>query len=187
MKNQCLKMRDKDNPYEVWTTPDGSWEWRVLKKWQVDDDKPYARYFCAVKSPYTFGRFELGDVYVSDIKDVAGIWIDPDKAGEEVETNCACYHCGKQMVGKGVEYQGTYFCDNKCIKDFDEKVSKIKEADPQRPEYDKCNEGHQLVLMDGASGKKVWDCPICKEEMEEERRIEALEEPARLSRYGEDD
>ena len=71
MKNQCLKIRDKDNPYEVWTTPDGSWEWRVLKKWQVDDDKPYARWFCAVKSPYTFGSFDLGDTYVKDIKENA--------------------------------------------------------------------------------------------------------------------
>ena len=61
-------MREVEEPYEVWKTADGSWEWRVLKKWQLDDDKPYARWFCAVKSPFTFGRFELGDVYVSSIK-----------------------------------------------------------------------------------------------------------------------
>jgi len=67
-KNPFLKERKVDNPYEIWKTPDGSWEWRVLKKWQVDDDKPYARWFCAVKSPYTYGSWEYGDVYVKDIK-----------------------------------------------------------------------------------------------------------------------
>ena len=67
MKNECAKTRPQDNPYEIWVN-DSGWEWRVLKKWQVDDNKPYARWFCAVKSPYTYGSFELGDVYVSDIK-----------------------------------------------------------------------------------------------------------------------
>ena len=62
------KMRKVDNPYEVWATPDGSWEWRVLKKNQADDNKPYASWFCAVKSPYTFGGWDMGDTYVSEIK-----------------------------------------------------------------------------------------------------------------------
>ena len=35
-KNLCLKERKVEEPYEIWRTPDGSWEWRVLKKWQVD-------------------------------------------------------------------------------------------------------------------------------------------------------
>ena len=67
-KNTQSKMRPVDNPYETWKSPDGTWEWRVLKKWQVDDNKPYARYFCAVKSPYTHGSYDMGDVYVADIK-----------------------------------------------------------------------------------------------------------------------
>jgi hypothetical protein len=50
-KNLCGKIRPVDKPYEIWTV--GEWEWRVLKKWQADDNKPYGRYFCAVKSPYT--------------------------------------------------------------------------------------------------------------------------------------
>ena len=70
-KNECLKERKVDNPYEIWKTPDGSWEWRVLKKWQVDDDKPFARWFCAVKSPFTREGFDYGDVYVSEIKEHA--------------------------------------------------------------------------------------------------------------------
>lgn len=71
MKNKCLKTRKVDNPYEIWRTLDRSWEWRVLKKWQIDDNKPYARWFCAVKSPMTYGQWEYGDVYVKEIKDNA--------------------------------------------------------------------------------------------------------------------
>jgi len=69
MTNPCAKARKVDNPYEIWRNlfmPD--WEWRVLKKWQLDDNKPYARYFCAVKSPMTYGDWEYGDTYVTDIK-----------------------------------------------------------------------------------------------------------------------
>jgi hypothetical protein len=71
MKNECLKERKVDDPYEVWMSRDRTWEWRVLKKCQVDDNKPYARWMCAVKSPFTYGSWEYGDVYVKDIKDNA--------------------------------------------------------------------------------------------------------------------
>jgi hypothetical protein len=70
MKNECLKTRTKDNPYEVWQSYDGSWTWNVLKKWQSPDkekDNPYARWFCNVVTPMC-PRGELGDVYVSEIK-----------------------------------------------------------------------------------------------------------------------
>ena len=70
-KNLMLKERKVDNPYEIWRSADGTWEWRILKKWQEDDDKPYARWFCAVKSPMTFGSYDYGDVYVKDIKEFA--------------------------------------------------------------------------------------------------------------------
>ena len=69
MKNLCNKERKVDNPYEIWQNAFmPGWEWRVLKKWQADDNKPYARYFCAVKSPMTYGEWEYGDTYVTDIK-----------------------------------------------------------------------------------------------------------------------
>jgi len=68
MKNLCNKERDIDHPYEIWKSHDGTWEWKVLKKWQADDNKPYARWFCAVKSPYTFDGYDIGDVYVKEIK-----------------------------------------------------------------------------------------------------------------------
>jgi len=69
-KNPCAKTRPLDKPYEVWKNNFG-WEWRVLKKWQVNDDKHYARWFCAVRSPCTFGSWEYGDTYVNEIKVLA--------------------------------------------------------------------------------------------------------------------
>ena len=72
-KNECAKMRDKENPYEIWRNDDAGFEWRVLKKYQkpeLEAKNPYARWFCAVKSPYTWGSHELGDVYVSEIKEM---------------------------------------------------------------------------------------------------------------------
>lgn len=67
MSNPCAKTRPVSDPYEVWETPNQSWRWTVLKKWQIDDDKPYARWFCFVTSPYV-PEGEYGDVYVSEIK-----------------------------------------------------------------------------------------------------------------------
>ena len=68
MKNECAKTRPKNNPYEVWTN--GPWTWNVLKKWQADDNKPYARWFCNVVTPMCPDG-EMGDVYVQDIKNHA--------------------------------------------------------------------------------------------------------------------
>lgn len=71
------KTRKVENPYEVYRSnllPD--WEWRVLKKYQNPEDEAkneYARWFCAVKSPMTYGSWEYGDVYVREIlKEVLG-------------------------------------------------------------------------------------------------------------------
>ena len=69
-KNMCGKSRSADDPYEVWTGANG-FEWRVLKKYQNEENEAknaHARWFCAVKSNFTYGSFELGDVYVSEIK-----------------------------------------------------------------------------------------------------------------------
>jgi hypothetical protein len=69
MKNLQSKTRKADNPYEIWGNSPvlPYWEWHVLKKWQIDDNKPNARWFCLVKSPIV-PEGEMGDVYVSDIK-----------------------------------------------------------------------------------------------------------------------
>lgn len=70
LKNPCGKTRPVNNPYEIWQSVVGSWEWRVLKKYQTPEkemNNPYARWFCAVKSPFTYGDWEYGDTYVKDI------------------------------------------------------------------------------------------------------------------------
>ncbi len=69
-KNECGKTRPASDPYETWVSADGTWRWDVLKKYQVDDDKPYARWFCNVTTPHC-PRGELGDVYVANIKSAA--------------------------------------------------------------------------------------------------------------------
>lgn len=68
MKNTQLKTRDINDPYEVWYCPQLDLTWHVLKKWQADDDKQYARWYTGAKSPMTYGQWEYGDVYVSEIK-----------------------------------------------------------------------------------------------------------------------
>lgn len=79
MKNPCGKTRPVENPYEIYRShllP--GWEWRVLKKYQTPEkekDNPYARWFCAVKSPMTYGSWEYGDTYVRDILDEAQAFI----------------------------------------------------------------------------------------------------------------
>ncbi len=70
-KIPCNKERPVNNPHEVWQTPDGKWTWKVLKKWQIDDNKSGARWLCAVESPMTYGGCEIGDVFVADIKQYA--------------------------------------------------------------------------------------------------------------------
>jgi hypothetical protein len=74
-KNTMLKTRKVNDPYEVYRA--GGWEWRVLKKWQADDEKPYARWFCAVQSPFTYGSYDMGDCYAADIlRDAVNVGLD---------------------------------------------------------------------------------------------------------------
>lgn len=74
-KNLKGKTRKVDDPYETYVQ--GDWEWRVLKhnlSPESEKKNPYASVFCAVRSPYTFGSWEYGDVYIRDIPgfDLAG-------------------------------------------------------------------------------------------------------------------
>jgi hypothetical protein len=72
-------MRKEDNPYEIWEY--GDWKWKVLKKWQKDDNKPYARWFCKVYSPFVPDG-EMGDVYVHEIKEIGAVMTYKDKSEE---------------------------------------------------------------------------------------------------------
>lgn len=64
-KNPMGRTRPVNNPYRVFRT--GDWEWRVLKAYSADESKPFARWFCAVRSPMTEPSYDLGDVYVSEV------------------------------------------------------------------------------------------------------------------------
>jgi len=73
MKNKCNKTVSVDEPYETYVNDMAGFEWRVLKKYQNEKNEaknPYARWYCAVKSPYTYDSWEYGDVYVSEVKDM---------------------------------------------------------------------------------------------------------------------
>jgi len=64
--NPFGKTREAGNPYAIYRSRDGRWEWRVLKTYQRPDmaaKNQHARWFLAVRSPHTFGSFERGDDY----------------------------------------------------------------------------------------------------------------------------
>jgi hypothetical protein len=65
-KNLMGKSRKADAPYMVFTNDQG-WTWKVLKSWQGDDSKQFARWFTDVSSPMTFGGSDMGDTYVADV------------------------------------------------------------------------------------------------------------------------
>src|ERR1051326_5885721 len=77
VKNVMGKSRKPDNPYLVLESADG-WRWKVLKPGQADNRKPYARWFCYVTSPFTFGSGDMGDTYVSDVVEYGSLtYADP--------------------------------------------------------------------------------------------------------------
>lgn len=88
-KNLWGKMRPATDPYAI--VESGGWEWRILKAYQRFDkevDNQFARYMCAVKSPYTQGRYDWGDVYVRDIPRTTAFIKDlAERALAEAEAN----------------------------------------------------------------------------------------------------
>lgn len=74
MKNLLGKSRKVGNAYLV--LENGSWRYEILKlnrSLDKAEGDAYASAFCAVKSENTFGSFEYGDTYLSDIAAGAGI------------------------------------------------------------------------------------------------------------------
>jgi hypothetical protein len=67
------RSRPKDNPYEIWEGRGAytGWTWLVLKKYSKNEDDAYARAFCYVTSPFTYGSGDLGDVYIRDYQSAA--------------------------------------------------------------------------------------------------------------------
>jgi len=62
------RTRSIERPYEVRSY--NGWTWKILKSYHNDTSTPYARAFCAVSSPYTFGGYDYGDVYWSEIESI---------------------------------------------------------------------------------------------------------------------
>jgi len=85
MPNNFAKTRDIEKPYATYRVENPNngmyFEWKVLKAWQTrksEQSKPYGRWFCAVQSPMTYGSWERGDVYVSDILELNARLIQAD-------------------------------------------------------------------------------------------------------------
>jgi hypothetical protein len=59
------------NAHAVFCTRDGQWQWHILKTYALpakEKDNPYARWFCDVVSPIVGESGEMGDTYISDVK-----------------------------------------------------------------------------------------------------------------------
>lgn len=63
LKNRMSKSRKPGNAYITTRNPVNDWEYEILKSYQGDNTKPFARVFCNVHGFET----EMGDVYVSEI------------------------------------------------------------------------------------------------------------------------
>lgn len=63
--NKERRLDKGQTPYASWTC--GKCHYKLLKSWQSNQHKEYARWFIAVSSPYTFGDYELGDEYVKEV------------------------------------------------------------------------------------------------------------------------
>lgn len=73
-------------PIEIWENIIIGWRWEVYKKYQKPENEAknqYARWFCKVTSPLTFGGADYGDVYVSEIKENAVRIYSEDEGGEK--------------------------------------------------------------------------------------------------------
>lgn len=79
-KNAMGKTRPSEDPYLVFEN--GDWQWKVLKSWQANNGKPFARWFCEVSSPIVRAG-ELGDTYVSDVLSYGTLtYADPKVFGD---------------------------------------------------------------------------------------------------------
>ncbi len=81
------KTADIDSPHARFTNEASGWEWRVLK---VNQPKrgphaQYATWFCAVRSPHTYGSWELGDTYAKDVFTYGALVAQTDQFADYVQ------------------------------------------------------------------------------------------------------
>lgn len=100
-KNPFGKSTKPENAYATYRVNKPStgmyFEWRVLKTYQTktnEDKNQYARWYCAVKSPYTHDQWEYGDTYIKDIMSTnptlisgVGAWLE--QYNDDVSTGVA--------------------------------------------------------------------------------------------------
>ena len=68
MPNPFAKTRPASAPYAIYSA--GDMVWHVCKTYQTpqkEAQNQYARWFVWAKSPFTFGSFEGGDTYRSEV------------------------------------------------------------------------------------------------------------------------
>lgn len=64
------KIADVETPHATFTNSRTGWTWKVLKVYRAakaDKGDRYSRWLLAVKSPYTYDGYEMGDTYISDV------------------------------------------------------------------------------------------------------------------------
>jgi hypothetical protein len=70
MPNPFGKTVDVEHPYAIYADDRFDWEYKILKTYQQRDketNNPHARWKVAVKTPFTFGSYEIGDDYCLNI------------------------------------------------------------------------------------------------------------------------
>lgn len=70
MGNPIGKRVPVEQPWASFEHKWNDWEWRILKAYKQGDTSrkdSAARFHCAVMSPHTYGSWEYGDVYITDI------------------------------------------------------------------------------------------------------------------------
>ena len=87
-KNKFGKTVKVDNPYAIYKNDRTNFEHRVLKTYQSKDKESkneYARWYVASRSPYTYGSWEYGDIYVKDVISYHNLIASTDEWKKEYE------------------------------------------------------------------------------------------------------
>jgi hypothetical protein len=64
------KTVEMENPHATFVNKADGWTWKVLKVYamaKTDKGNEYARWLLAVRSPATFGGYDIGDTYIKDV------------------------------------------------------------------------------------------------------------------------
>ena len=87
-KNKFGKTVKVDNPYAIYKNDRTNFAHRVLKTYQTkknESKNPYARWYVASRSPYTYGSWEYGDIYVKDVISYHNLIASTDEWKKEYE------------------------------------------------------------------------------------------------------